>query len=64
MYSIRTTGTTGRSCVFLTTLTCAGLESAAHDSLPGGFGKYAGLCMLSGNCCAEALPTTRGGSRR
>lgn len=50
--------------VFLTRLKCAGMELAAHDSFPGGFGKYAGLRMLSGDCCTEALPTTRGGGRR
>jgi hypothetical protein len=38
-----------------------GVELAAHDSLPGGFRKYAGLCMLSGDGRTEAFPTTRGG---
>ena len=43
-------------------LKCAGLEFAAHGSFPCGFGKYAGLCMLSSDCCTETLPTARGGS--
>ena len=41
-----------------------GVEFEAHDSLPGGCGKYAGLCMFSGGRRTEAFPTTRGGGRR
>ena len=41
----------------------AGVEFAAHDSLPGGFRKHAGLCMLSGDRRTEAFPTARGGGR-
>ena len=46
---------------FLTRLKSPGLEFTAHGSFPGRLGKYARLCMLSGNCCAEALSTARGG---
>lgn len=46
---------------FLTGLKRIGMEFAAHGSLPCGFGEYAGLCMFSGDCCADAFPTTRGG---
>jgi len=45
------------------TETVVGVGFAAHDSLPGGFWKHAGLCMLGGDRCTEAFPTTRGGGR-